>query len=81
MKIVVAGTGYVGLVTAVCLAEVGHTVTCVDVNEEKIKMLNNGKSPIFEPGLEELMRKNKEKLTYTLNAKDAYKKRMLYSWV
>lgn len=74
MKIVVAGTGYVGLVTAVCLAEVGHTVTCVDVNEEKIKMLNNGKSPIYEPGLEELMEKNKSKLTFTLNSKQAYKK-------
>ena len=74
MKIVVAGTGYVGLVTAVCLAEIGHTVTCVDVNEEKIKMLNNGKSPIYEPGLEELMEKNKSKLTFTLNSKQAYKK-------
>ena len=73
MKIVVAGTGYVGLVTAVCLAEVGHTVTCVDVVEEKIKMLNEGKSPIYEPGLEELMLKNKEKLTYTLDSKNAYK--------
>ena len=73
MKIVVAGTGYVGLVTAVCLAEVGHTVTCVDVVEEKIEMLNEGKSPIFEPGLEELMAKNKERLTYTLDAKSAYK--------
>ena len=73
MKIVVAGTGYVGLVTAVCLAEVGHTVTCVDVIEEKIKMLNEGKSPIYEPGLEELMLKNKEKLTYTLDSKNAYK--------
>ena len=47
MKIVVAGTGYVGLVTAVCLSEIGHNVTCVDVNEEKINMLNEGKSPIF----------------------------------
>ena len=73
MKIVVAGTGYVGLVTAVCLSEVGHTVTCVDVNEEKINMLNEGKSPIFEPGLEELMTKNKSLLTYTLDAKKAYK--------
>lgn len=73
MKIVVAGTGYVGLVTAVCLSEVGHTVTCVDVVEEKIKMLNEGKSPIYEPGLEELMLKNKEKLTYTIDSKNAYK--------
>ena len=73
MKIVVAGTGYVGLVTAVCLSEVGHTVTCVDVNEEKISMLNEGKSPIYEPGLEELMIKNKSLLTYTLDSKNAYK--------
>ena len=73
MKIVVAGTGYVGLVTAVCLSEVGHNVTCVDVNKEKIKILNEGKSPIYEPGLEELMRKNKSLLTYTLDSKNAYK--------
>ena len=73
MKIVVAGTGYVGLVTAVCMSEVGHTVTCVDVVKEKIDMLNEGKSPIFEPGLEELMTKNKSLLTYTLDAKNAYK--------
>lgn len=72
MKIVVAGTGYVGLVTAVCLSEVGHTITCVDVNEEKIKMLNEGKSTIYEPGLEEIMTKNKEQLTFTLDAKKAY---------
>lgn len=73
MKIVVAGTGYVGLVTAVCLSEVGHHVTCVDVNEEKINILKSGRSPIFEPGLEELMEKNSLLLTYTLDAKSAYK--------
>lgn len=73
MKIVVAGTGYVGLVTAVCLSEIGHSITCVDVVEEKIKMLNEGKSPIYEPGLEELMHKNKERLTFTLDSKTAYK--------
>ena len=73
MKIVVAGTGYVGLVTAVCLSEVGHNVTCVDVNEEKIKILNEGKSPIYEPGLEELMLKNRDLLTFTLDSKNAYK--------
>ena len=73
MKIVVAGTGYVGLVTAVCLAEIGHEVTCVDVDENKIKMLKEGKSPIYEPELEELMLKNKEKLEFTLEAKEAYK--------
>ncbi len=73
MKIVVAGTGYVGLVTAVCLSEIGHSITCVDVVEEKINMLKEGKSPIFEPGLEELMHKNKERLTFTLDSKTAYK--------
>lgn len=73
MKIVVAGTGYVGLVTAVCLAEVGHAVTCVDLVENKIKMLNEGKSPIYEPELEELMEKNKDRLSFTLDAANAYK--------
>ena len=72
MKIVVAGTGYVGLVTAVCLSEIGHNITCVDVDEKKINMLNEGKSPIFEPGLEELMLKNKERLKYTLDYEEAY---------
>lgn len=73
MNIVVAGTGYVGLVTGVCLAEKGNDVTCVDVNEEKIKMLRDGKSPIYENDLEELMEKNKEKITYTTNSANAYK--------
>lgn len=73
MKIVVAGTGYVGLVTGVCLSEVGHSVTCVDVDENKIKTLNEGKSPIFEPGLEELMKKNEERLKFTTDSKTAYK--------
>lgn len=73
MKIVVSGTGYVGLVTAVCLAEKGHEVVCYDVVKEKIDMLNNGKSPIYEQGLEELMEKNKEKIIYTLDKQIAYK--------
>lgn len=72
-KITVVGLGYVGLVTAVCMSEVGHTVTCIDVDKEKIDMLNKGKSPIFEPGLEEMMAKNKSLLTYILDAKSAYK--------
>ena len=73
MNISVAGTGYVGLVTGVCLAEIGHNVTCVDVDERKIEILKAGKSPIYEPGLEELMTKNAERLTYTTNYKEAYK--------
>ena len=73
MKIAVAGTGYVGLVTGVTLAHIGHNVTCVDIDEEKIKTMSNCISPIYEEGLEELMRENKERLTYTTDYKSAYK--------
>ncbi len=55
MQVCVIGTGYVGLVTGVCLAHVGHDVVCIDVNEEKVKLMQSGQSPIFEPGLSELM--------------------------
>jgi UDPglucose 6-dehydrogenase len=55
MRVCVIGTGYVGLVTGVCLAHIGHDVICVDNNEEKVKLMKSGQSPIFEPGLSELM--------------------------
>lgn len=55
MRVCVIGTGYVGLVTGVCLAHIGHHVICVDNNEEKVKLMQSGQSPIFEPGLSELM--------------------------
>lgn len=55
MRVCVIGTGYVGLVTGVCLAHIGHEVICVDNNEEKVKLMQAGQSPIFEPGLSELM--------------------------
>jgi UDPglucose 6-dehydrogenase len=58
MKVCVIGTGYVGLVTGVCLSEVGHDVICIDKDEQKIKMLLNGKSPIYEDGLEMLIKSN-----------------------
>ncbi|MEG1847644.1 MAG: UDP-glucose/GDP-mannose dehydrogenase family protein [Lachnospiraceae bacterium] len=75
MKIAVAGTGYVGLVTGVCLAEVGHTVTCVDIDESKIKLMEGGTSPIYEDGLEELMQKNyaAKRLYYTTDYVNAYR--------
>lgn len=55
MRVCVIGTGYVGLVTGVCLARIGHHVICVDNNEEKVKLMKSGQSPIYEPGLSELM--------------------------
>ena len=74
MEIAVAGTGYVGLVTGVCLASKGHHVTCVDVDEQKLAMLNDGRTPIYEPGLQELMEENRERLTFTADYEKAYQK-------
>ncbi len=74
LNITVAGTGYVGLVTGVCLAEVGHKVTCVDNVQEKIALLKKGISPIFEPQLDDLIVKNSRdhKLMFTTNYESAY---------
>ena len=67
MKIAVVGTGYVGLVAGACLAENGNEVICVDKDPAKVKLLQRGKIPIYEPGLEELVRRNKseKRLTFT----------------
>jgi UDPglucose 6-dehydrogenase len=73
MRIGVIGTGYVGLVTGACLADCGHTVVCVDVNEEKIASLTRGVIPIFEPGLEPVVRRATElgRLRFTTSLADA----------
>ncbi|EKD23293.1 MAG: hypothetical protein ACD_82C00154G0001, partial [uncultured bacterium] len=75
MKITIFGTGYVGLVTGVCLAEIGHDVICLDVNQEKITMLQNGKSPIYEMGLDELLVKNiaAKRITFSADAVNGIK--------
>ena len=67
MRVCVIGTGYVGLVTGVCLSHIGHEVICVDNNEEKVKLMQSGQSPIYEPGLSELMQSSAAsgKLTFT----------------
>ena len=73
MKIAVVGSGYVGLVAGACLAENGNDVICVDKDEAKVKTLEAGKMPIYEPGLEEMVRRNaaEQRLTFTTNLRDA----------
>ena len=73
MKVAVIGTGYVGLVTGTCFADTGNTVTCVDVDIEKVEMLLNGKLPIYEPHLENLVSRNikQNRLFFTTNLEKA----------
>src|SRR3954470_24641257 len=73
MKIAVVGTGYVGLVVGACFAENGSTVVCVDKDEAKVATLNAGKMTIYEPGLEEVVRRNRneERLSFTTDLPSA----------
>jgi UDPglucose 6-dehydrogenase len=72
MKIAMIGTGYVGLTTGACLAEVGHHVICIDIDEAKIKCLKSGKIAIYEPGLEEVVHRNvsAERLSFSTSIKE-----------
>ncbi|MEW4267122.1 UDP-glucose dehydrogenase family protein [Priestia aryabhattai] len=72
MNIAIIGTGYVGLVTGACLSEIGHNVTCIEVDKEKVKEMRLGNSPIYEPGLEKLMINNiqKGRLQFTVSHKE-----------
>src|ERR1022692_504052 len=76
MKLTIIGTGYVGLVTGTCFAEVGHHVICVDNDAAKVKMLQAGGIPIYEPGLEELVKKNVAtgRLAFTNSTSDGVQK-------
>ena len=70
MKVTIYGSGYVGLVTGACLAQVGNDVLCVDIDPRKIDMLNRGEVPIYEPGLDDLIAENRKagRLSFTLEA-------------
>ena len=75
MRLCMIGTGYVGLVSGVCFSDVGNTVYCVDKDKKKIDSLNKGNVPIFEPGLEEILKKNhkQKRLIFTSDLKEAVK--------
>ena len=75
-KIVVIGAGYVGLVSSAGLSEFGHCVTCVDIDKDKINQLNDGKIPIYEPGLSSLIKENckKKRLYFSVDIENAIKK-------
>ena len=73
MRVSIIGSGYVGLVTAACLAEVGNKILCCDIDSSKIEQLKNGQSPIYEPGLDELLERNirEQRLNFTTRIEDA----------
>ena len=76
MKLCMIGTGYVGLVSGACFADLGNEVICVDKDKNKINKLNSGFVPIYEPGIEELVKRNKaqKRLNFSSNISDSIKK-------
>ena len=76
LNIAIIGTGYVGLVTGTCFAEVGHNVVCVDCDDDKVKLLQGGGIPIYEPGLEEMVKKNVAdgRLSFTASTSEGVEK-------
>ncbi len=80
MNITVVGTGYVGLVSGACFAEMGNQVTCVDVDKQKIEGLKQGVLPIYEPGLDAIVVRNQEeqRLTFTTQLADTVEDRMFF---
>src|SRR5687768_2118886 len=83
MRVCIIGTGYVGLVTGTCLAELGHDVVCVDNDQTKIKRLLAGDIPIYEPGLKELVRTNlhHKKLQFTTDLHEAARSRAAFYFI
>ena len=73
MKVTIIGTGYVGLVVGACLADMGHEIICLDVDESKINMLNNGEIPIYEPGLKSIIERNEadNRISFTTDKEKA----------
>ena len=74
MKLTMVGTGYVGLVTGACFADTGNDVLCLDVDQKKIDMLRRGESPIYEPGLSQMLTKNiaAKRIQFTTDKSTAY---------
>ena len=75
MQLTIVGTGYVGLVSGTCFADTGNDVVCLDIDERKIEMMRRGESPIYEPGLSDLLKRNiaAGRLTFTSDAQAAYR--------